>query len=397
MKTVWWELPLTNDQQRLLMTLSEAHRVLWNVANEYVRENRRAYINQFHKNELLEKNARLRPLVQEFDLLYQYKDIGKFPELAVLNVASAQTTMERCVGMWQSYLGNRKSGDYTAREPGFASEKFFTVMSWKAPQLYLTERGVKLPQNSGSELVITIPNHAKILHEAGNKLKKLTVTRCERDLEKPSLYKFSATYEFPKPASRPIEKFMGIDLGAGDIGYYSETASGTIPCRRPDKYWTEKISDVEKRMIKCVKGSRRYSDLVEARKTMFKKMGNQQLDFERKTALRIVQMADCFFIGVTSIRLGLAKTKTNSGKVHRGVQNTGLMARLPDLIRQKAVEFGKRVIEVPDPRLLNEKGENTQASHPKFNHEKYTAQKKLSAKIIFERGMEIYSGKQLSA
>jgi hypothetical protein len=126
---------------------------------------------------------------------------------------------------------------------------------------------------------------------------------------------------------------------------------------------------------------------------MFKKMADQQLDFERKTARNIVQMADCIFIGVTSVRLGLAKTKTKSGKVHRGVQNTGLMARLPDLIRQKAVEFGKVVIDVSDPRLSNDKQVNTLTTHPKFNRPEYLAQKQLSAKIIFERGMETYNKK----
>ncbi len=391
MKTIWWLISPTQEQENLLLELSEAHRILWNTTNEYAREYRKHYLNCFHKNESLEKNDRIKPIVQEFDLMYQYKNIGKFPELAILNVASAQTTMERVVAMWQSYLGNRKGGDWTACEPGDAYAHQFTVMSWKAPQLYMIDRGIRVPQNSGSELVISIAPHANMIRNY--KIKKLTITRCVRDLEKPSQYKISATYELPKPETVSLERFMALDLGAGDIGYYSPEKSGTISCRRPDKYWMPKIADVEKRMTKCTKGSRRFQDLATARKTMFKKMADQQLDFERKTAHAIVHMADCIFIGVTSVRLGLAKTKTKSGKVHRGVQNTGLLARLPDLIRQKAIEFGKVVIDVPDPRLQNDQGTNTLTKHPSFNRDEYLAQKKLSAKIIFERGMAVYNQK----
>jgi hypothetical protein len=96
------------------------------------------------------------------------------------------------------------------------------------------------------------------------------------------------------------------------------------------------------------KGSRAWVALYDARTKLSKKWADKQKDLQRKIAHEMVQYGDIFFVGETMIRLGLAKSEMGSKGQHRAVQNTGNLARFVRFLKEKAVEQGKQVIEVPD-------------------------------------------------
>jgi transposase len=150
--------------------------------------------------------------------------------------------------------------------------------------------------------------------------------------------------------------YEGVDIGARRIALVQ---SGTNLARtwvlpKWDQYYTKQRQKIEARMATKVKGSRAWVDLYDVRTKLSKKWSDSQKDNQRKIAHAMVQYADVFFVGETDIRLGLAKSQKGEKKTkkekgqHRAVQNTGNMARFVHFLKEKAVERGKQVIEVPD-------------------------------------------------
>ncbi len=270
-------------------------------------------------------------------------------------------------GAWQSYFELSKKKDKEARAPRKKQEGWFQTMAWPNPVIK-TENGTSrlvLPVAKGWKLEIPFDRHlTKSL--GGKEIKEVKVSRVRRGQSEEFCYKVSVicAYYPPKPTETPTV-MRAVDLGAGDMAVCDSTGvSYLVPMRRPDKFWMRQISDVEKRVEACKKGSRAWKRRMEARQRMHNKSGDQKADFQRRLALSLVaqkvrdgngkvigfeKTCDIIVIGESRVRLGLAQSKKGVAKQHYGAQNTGYLDRLTCFIEEKATEFGVLVVKMPDP------------------------------------------------
>ncbi len=254
----------------------------------------------------------------------------------------------KLAGSWQSFFELLAKKDARAKRPGPKKEDEFVTMSWRTPVIkdgVLTVLAFKKMSIS-----IILPEYLR-KEIAGKKVNYVTLNR-DRD----GVFVLSVACETGlKPAvpERPLF-IRAIDVGAGDIAVSdSDGTEFLIAARRGDKFWKEPISQVEERIkeTKRTKGSRAHRKLGAARRQMFGRSLNQHQDHQRKLADLLVEKGkvECVVIGKAKTRLGLAQSENGTNAQHYGSQNTGWMHRFAMLIKNKAVERGVLVVELPDP------------------------------------------------
>lgn len=261
-----------------------------------------------------------------------------------LQTEVARQMLVTVAGSFRSFFNLKKNGDRRARLPETKPWPCPITLSWRTIRI-TADNTIKLSGLSGQKLILPIPQY---LRDA-TRDKKIVYASMRRDLK--GDWWLCLTVSSPAPELRPPREFIGVDVGAGDVAI--ATSSGQIsliPARRPDRWAMARIAEVERRQKDLSKDSRRYKCLAGARRTLFKLFSQQERDFQRKLANALVKTADVLVIGVTPIRLGLAQTNRGVAKQHWGVQNTGYLARLIQLIESKAAERGVEVLKKSDPR-----------------------------------------------
>ncbi len=277
-----------------------------------------------------------------------------FIEFAQINRKSEEATLDRLTGAWASFLELRKNDDPKARPPGRRnSELYFDAIPWSDGKI--VGAGITLAHKipSATKLNFVLPQYA-LDTIAGREICRVEIVRQypEKWIEKTKWYA-TITYKTTKPDMVPMERILALDLGAGSIaGIDSRGRTYLQPMRRADKYWQKILIPLKQERDALEKGEPKRNTLQEKIREMERRQSDQMKDFQRKLAHSIVQKADCFLVGKTPIRLGLAQSEDGSKKEHRGVQNTGGLSRLLTLLHNKAIEFGKTVIEVPDATFV---------------------------------------------
>jgi hypothetical protein len=277
---------------------------------------------------------------------------------------------------YSSFFALKKNNDSRARIPGYKdAEKGIAPICWSS---FKFEDGVlilSLPEKV--KLNITLP--AGIITRIGTakpcyvqllKLPQPNETRWKLDVV--------VSYEAPASKDKP-QSIRAIDLGAGNIAVSdSSGAEYLIPTRRGEKFWMDRIAQVERRMKNRTKGSRGYISLSEARRKMHLRIRYQHNDHQRKLAHALCKDVDCVVVGKPRTRLGMSRSKKLSPEQHHGVQNTGYMSRMMIYIKEKCTERGIIYIELPDPPRIG---------HINDPEVKFEASRKLLVQVLQNTGL----------
>ncbi|MCC6198779.1 transposase [Candidatus Nomurabacteria bacterium] len=293
--------------------------------------------------------------ISEFGMLYALGPIRNAdPELLQLPLNDLQKPCRVLAKSWKSFFELNKRGDTEARPPRMKNDLFFFTLQWEKPKVVRYGTDTVLLVNhkiNGIEGIgITLPLYvSNLLSEKSTRY--VTIKRTFPFWDRRSKFEVNIVYETERVETLPIDahtKYAGVDLGARRIILIQDGMVKTWHLEKWDQYFTKQRQAIEARMATKIKGSRAHVALFDARTKLSKKWADKQKDAQRKIAYEMVQFADVFFVGETTIRLGLAKSEKGSKGQHRAVQNTGNLARFVRFLKEKAIERGKQVIEVPD-------------------------------------------------
>ncbi len=305
--------------------------------------------------------------LSEFGMLYCLGPIrNNDTELLQLPLNDLQKPCRVLSKSFKSFFELKKRGDNKARTPKYQSEKIFFTIQWEKPKFTeKVESGVTkifLVVNHKiagiGSIEIELPKYVSDLLR-GKQVRFVTLKRTHVHTDRISDFEINLVYEVPKTEKKKIDqnsKIAGVDLGARRIGLV--TSGGVFRVwnlPKWDQYFTKQRMNIEARMKTKTQGSRAWRDLFDARTKLSKKWGDKQKDLHRKIAHEMIQMADVFYVGIAPVRLGLANSESGSKSQHRAVQNTGNLSRLLRFIEEKAEEYGKEIVRVPDQKTSSEK------------------------------------------
>lgn len=290
--------------------------------------------------------------------------------LSDISVDLEREVLRKLAGSYQSYFNLKKNKDARARKPRSKEEEWFQTLSWSS---FAISAGVLyLPGYQNERIALEVDDYLSKCIE-GKETVQATLSRT-RDGD----FTLSLVIAYPRPPIKEEpEFFRAIDLGAGDIAVSdSDGVEFLIPARRPDKHWRRKVRQIEARVEERVKGSRGYTRLMKARRTVFERSLHQHTSYQRKLAHALCELkVECIIIGKPHTRLGLSKSE-GAPDQHWGAQNTGYLFRQLLYIKEKAAERGIKLLEFSDPHREG-KLENPQ--------NKFAASRKLLAKGLEKR------------
>lgn len=304
--------------------------------------------------------------LSEFGMLYCLGPIrNNDPELLQLPLNDLQKPCRVLSKSWKSFFELKRRGDERARPPRYQNEQNFFTLQWEKPTIITKEiEGIIISSflvfnhkiKGVGEIHIELPHYVSRLI-ADKKVRFVTIKRTQYHVNRTSDFEINLVYEVPKTEKEEINsnmKIAGVDVGSRNIalvvsGEQSSVKTWNLP--KWDQYFTKQRSNIEARMKTKTKGSRAWRDLFDARTKLSKKWGDKQKDLHRKIAHEMIEKADVFYIGITNVRLGLAKSENGSKSQHRAVQNTGNLSRFIRFLEEKAEEYGKHVIKVPDQKV----------------------------------------------
>jgi transposase len=347
---------ITQEQERVIFRLSDIHRM---IADQMIIECRYRLALALRKKKaepIVDGESEYDTRTTAFSLNYILTDLGKhdhFSCLKQIRSEDARGTALYVSGAFDSYFELKKRGDAQARMPRPSSNGMFQTIIWQ--NVVLRGNSVRLIHMLDGKkqfLDIEIPQMtAKKI--GGRDIIHAKIVRKNKCLDDPSGYSIELVCHQPAPEPKVLKRAMGVDIGAGNIAMVDSRGHKTwVHMRRPDKFWMPKIllCDAQLKALRDgrLEQTQQYHDTAKNRRGMFQKMQSQQRDFQRKLAAHVIIMADVFFIGEESIRLGLAQSHDGTAKEHRGVQNTGAMSRFVQYLKWNARKNGKMVVMVPD-------------------------------------------------
>lgn len=288
-RTEKWPLVLSEEQERLIMRVSDGLREYYNWALEQEKVAYEAY--KAEKKARPDQKPESKGTLTEFDLYTLYKDTLR-PEdegagLWRANIPAnwVLETFRAVSGGYKSFFSLVKRGDKDARSPGEVPEWLFQAIpgalnagSRKGSRIVLA------PQIFPDMLQFAIPEYQMTQLGRASRLSKFIIKREKRDLRRKSRFTLSISYEIEQPGEQPFvpEQAAFIALGASSIGVVSPFGEKTISLWRPDLHWkprTDAVGGNAKALVKngkVRKGSRKHRDLQHAFRTMFDLLANQQ-------------------------------------------------------------------------------------------------------------------------
>jgi transposase len=290
-----------------------------------------------------------------------------------------QENLKILAGAYASFLQLRANGDVDARPPSIKADNAFCAIeglsSWQLatdtisikPQAPLDgvhhqaigsaetvsivfSPGKPLP--GGVELRFELPEYQRLLLARAVKLCKFTLYR-----DKKKRYWVSIAYALDQPEQKELvpEDVVLVALGASHLSFLSPAGEEVIDLWRPDKHWMPKIEVLRERIKAAQKGSIAHRKRTAAMNRMYEIMRAQQLQNQRETVVRALRKHGVHFILIehSPIRSKAGKLADRSNSERQGtlgsnwsVQNTGSLARLKQLLQQKAAEWGGTVSNI---------------------------------------------------
>jgi putative transposase len=224
-------------------------------------------------------------------------------------------TSEACVQAFFAGLKSwreRRKTDPTAKPP--RRRKWYFRVEYKRSAMSLKEGTLKLSNGSGNEpLILQWPlelPQTVVIHWTGTQ------------------YEAIATYKQDEALARPHgQKVAGIDLGeihmaVSHDGEQTHILNGRL-LRSKRQYRNKLIADLDSKIARLKKGSRRRKKLIKSKQKQLKKLKHQIQDIEHKQTTRLVSTlyredVQTLVIGdVRDIRQDNDVGSTNNQKVHQ--------------------------------------------------------------------------------
>lgn len=330
------------DQEEVLWAISERCRLLYNFALQERqcewKINRKSISYNYQQN-------RLPYLKKKY---YQYEQVYS----KVL-----QSTLQKLDSSYDSFYKLQKSGDKSARPPGYRGKEHFFTMNYNQSGFKIKDNQIKFTQFYSDDVNLKFDINLSV---------KLGVVKQVELFEDNKKYYISITHEVRTPEH--------IDNGfyqAWDLGITKQTAVNTdgkfieIKNIRPDIYWRIGISRLQSRRDHCKKKDGRKKNCKMSSKNWVRfnnlkrrcevKCSNQIKDFQHKMAKRIVcnTKSNIILVGDLSVK-SMAQSEQSNRSLNKSTQGTGYLSRFTQLLTYKAEKIGKKVIKV-DERYTSKK------------------------------------------
>lgn len=171
-----------------------------------------------------------------------------------------------------------------------------------------------------------------------------------------NLFFLSIIYEPDIPKYQDNGIYQAFDQGVINLVAAVNSHAGKtmkIKNKRVDKYWQQKIEEVQSKRDHCRKYSNKWYWYNDKISKMIKKQANQQKDYQHKISKNIIEnsKANTLIIGDLNIKDMSRKAKGDKKKdksLHRSMQNSGSISRFARFLTYKAHKVGKNVIRISE-------------------------------------------------
>ena len=308
------------NQQIIINTLADEHRLLYNHLLQSIKESPKTFkeLNEIYKN---------------------YRIGNKL----TINSKSAQNTCISFINSIKSFYALKKK-DKSAKFPyKFKSYKYFNTFmyDWNEGKGGFNIKNNKLTINllskrhDSKKLIMDLPNYAKIINESN--IKTLTFTKKDDS--------YYLIFIYGETLSDKIinDDYLSIDLG------YSQLA--TCYSNKIDNFSVEnlKLKKLQKRIEYLqsykdskIKGSNKYNKINNLFKKIKKGQVNKQKDFQHKVSTSII--TKCIENSIGNLIIGDIKIKKIINKGNRKInglsKSTASLGRFKTFLEYKAKKVG---------------------------------------------------------
>lgn len=321
MKSLKIKLYLNSNQEMIINTLSNEHRLLYNHLLESVKSNKLNFK----------------------DINQKYKDYRNTNQLTI-NSKSAQNTSISLINNIKSFFALRKK-DKTAKFPyKFKSYKYFTSFMYdynngnggfniKDNILTFNLYGNKRNKNS-KDLVIELPKYFNKINN--NTIKTITISKED------SNYYICFVYSEKESNKISNKDFLSIDLGYSElVTCYSNKINNFSINNLKLKRLQKTIEILQSIKDKKVKNSNSYKNINNIFKKVKRKQVNKLKDFHHKVSTNIIKICKNNQLGnliVGDIKVKKIIDKSNK-KINGLSKSTGL-SRFKTFLEYKAKNVG---------------------------------------------------------
>ncbi len=279
----------------------------------------------------------------------------QYPEYAWVYSKVLQMALRRLDADFKSFFARWRNGDTKARPPRFKGNRYFTALcfnqsgfaiDWQNQRIRFAHR-----HPSGVELEFDL----SWLPTQNDRIKQVELFQDRRNC-----WFVAITCEVSVPTYVDNNRYQAIDLGVINL-VTAVNLQGKfiqIPNRRPDRYWKDKLRQLQSRRDHCKKHSNRWWFYQRKWVKMRHKLVNQLRDFQHKISKVVVTntRAHTLIIGDLAVK-SMARKKPASGCRRRDVaartlnhslQSTGFLGRFAKFLTYKAKKVGKRVIRIDE-------------------------------------------------
>lgn len=313
-------------QQIVLETISEKCRLIYNFALK-------------ERKEAFEKGLKGINYIKQQNDLPAIKE--KYPEYKWAYSKVLQYTLRMLDADYKSFFALYKGGDKNAMPPNFKAKRFFTTMVYNQSGFSFVNGWIEFSHKhpSGTKLRFSIPEKFSF-----SKIYQASIYKKNNE------FYLSIAYEKAEPQYIGNANYQAFDLGvmkhtAVNIkGKFKEFKN-----QRPDKYWEKPMSELQSRQDHCKENSRQQQKLHKSLVKCKQKCANQLRDFQHKLSRKIINntKANTIIIGDLSVKQ-MCKINQYEKGLHRGMHNTGNIARFVGFLAYKAKLAGKRLIEISE-------------------------------------------------
>jgi putative transposase len=248
-----------------------------------------------------------------------------------------QNTCIRLISMWKSFLSLRKTDDSARAPKRFASTWNFTplIFDWNSGNggFYFTDTHLVVRK---PEIFIKLPTYAqKMLEEADFTVADLKISM------KDGKFFCSMTLKDNNEQKSNGEEWASIDPGITHVISLVTSSGKAIKWQNsPFKKLEKSISEVQSKLDKKKRYSKRYKRLKATFKKLSSKRANKQRDFQHKLTSEVIEF--CKIESIGKIFYGdiktkkLTKSKVASSGLNKATQNRGTLGRTKVFLQYKA-------------------------------------------------------------
>ena len=318
MKSFKLKLNLSYEQELILNTLSNEHRLLYN-----------------HLLDLCKTTSNFK-LLQEETKKYRTENN------LTIKYQAAQITKNKLINAISGFFKVRKSNPEAKFPYRFKSWKYFFSFQYdRNGEFKIEDDNLKVYVGDGhvknsKSLNFKLP---QVVSERG--INKDTIKTITFKKEENKYYCVLTYSETPKISNLNRDNFMSIDLGVSKIvTCYSNKIDSFGIENNHFKKLKKTYSEISSRLSKKVKGSKKFLKLKTKKIKICKKLSNKNKDFQHKISKKIINI--CVQNDIGTLVVGDIKTKNlTKGKfsfkrLNESTQNNGTLSRFKTFLAYKS-------------------------------------------------------------